>query len=274
MGEAVRAAGVRAVKQKFCETEPEVINFLTALKVHMDSFNIPFKCVVKPVQSAGSDDVFLCDSIEEARTAYRRIFGRKNGLGLMNTGALVQEFLHGKEYVIDKVSRDGDHRLVAVWQYDKRPVNGSAFVYFGMKLVDPNIPFVQEMISYANDVLDALNIQQGPSHMEVIYCADGPCLVEVGSRCHGGEGTWLPVAQECVGYTQVSVTLDCYLENKLFQRLNPTAFVLKKAGRDVDMVNRHSGVVRAYTGEAALKAMRSYRRCHSHEHENRTFLHT
>ena len=32
----------------------------------------------------------------------------------------------------------------------------------------------------------------------------GPCLVEVGSRCHGGEGTWLPTIQECIGYTQVS----------------------------------------------------------------------
>jgi len=26
-----------------------------------------------------------------------------------------------------------------------------------------------------------------------------PCLVEVGTRCHGGEATWLPVAMECIG---------------------------------------------------------------------------
>lgn len=38
----------------------------------------------------------------------------------------------------------------------------------------------------------------------------GPCLVEVGSRCHGGEGTWLPTIQECIGYTQVcSVYVVC-----------------------------------------------------------------
>ena len=41
--------------------------------------------------------------------------------------------------------------------------------------------------------------------MEVMYNeATGPCLVEVGSRCQGGEGTWLPTCVECVGYTQVS----------------------------------------------------------------------
>ena len=37
-----------------------------------------------------------------------------------------------------------------------------------------------------------------------MYCHDGPCLVEVGSRCQGGEGSWLPVAHECIGYTSVS----------------------------------------------------------------------
>lgn len=57
---------------------------------------------------------------------------------------------------------------------------------------------------------------QGPSHMEVMLKTvvtvgpDGnetitydPCLVEVGARCHGGEGTWLDVAKECIGHNQV-----------------------------------------------------------------------
>ena len=91
-----------------------------------------FKCVVKPVESAGTDDVFLCDSVEEGVTAFTRIYGKKNGLGLYNDGALVQEFLNGTEYVIDKVSMSGIHKVVCVWQYDKRAINGANFVYFGM----------------------------------------------------------------------------------------------------------------------------------------------
>ena len=35
------------------------------------------------------------------------------------------------------------------------------------------------------------------------YTSTGPCLVEVGSRCHGGEGTWQSIADECLGYNQV-----------------------------------------------------------------------
>ncbi len=78
-------------------------------------------------------------------------------------------------------------------------------MYFGMRLVPSTLPKCKEMVAYADKVLDALGIRHGPSHMEVIYQADGPCLVEVGSRCHGGEGSWIPVAKECIGYTVVSM---------------------------------------------------------------------
>ena len=182
MGEAVRRAGVRAVKQASCTSIDQVTDFLKSLTA------VPFKCVVKPVQSAGTDDVFLCDTKEDAITAFNRILGKRNGLGLLNESVLVQEFLVGKEYVIDKVSRNGVHKLVAIWEYDKRNVNGANFVYFGMRLMRSDTEKAQQMVAYADLVLNALGINEGPSHMEVMYCSDGPCLVEVGSRCHGGEG--------------------------------------------------------------------------------------
>jgi biotin carboxylase len=226
------------------------------------------KCVVKPVQSAGSDDVFLCNNVEEALVAHSRIAGKKNGLGLVNDGALIQEFLAGKEYVIDKVSLDGIHKLVAIWQYDKRVCNGANFVYFGMKLVSSQSDRSQQLVAYSTEVLNALGIQQGPSHMEVMWCGADPitgsggypCLVEVGSRCHGGEGTWIPVAQECVGFTQVSATVDVYSGGKFFHSIQDgNHYPLAKAGRDVDLVSRHSGIVRAFPGEAAIRSLPSFR---------------
>ena len=38
----------------------------------------------------------------------------------------------GKEYVVDHVSVDGEHKTMTIWVYDKRPVNGAAFVYHGV----------------------------------------------------------------------------------------------------------------------------------------------
>ena len=44
-----------------------------------------------------------------------------------------QEFLQGKEYVVDCVTRDGVHTTTFVWVYDKREANGGGFVYFGAR---------------------------------------------------------------------------------------------------------------------------------------------
>ena len=64
--------------------------------------------------------------------AFHAINGHANGLGHTNHGALCQEFLSGTEFVIDGVSRDGVYKVTAIWEYDKRSVNGANFVYFGM----------------------------------------------------------------------------------------------------------------------------------------------
>lgn len=53
------------------------------------------------------------------------------------------------------------------------------------------------------NLADAMEVVHGPGHMEVKYTTTGPCLVEVGTRCHGGEGTWQAIAEECLGYNQV-----------------------------------------------------------------------
>lgn len=306
MGETVRSAGVRAVKQASCRTVEEVVAFLRTLRTDAEKNEELVRCVVKPVQSAGTDDVFLCERESEALAAFARILGTVNGIGLLNEAVLVQEFLVGKEYVIDKVSRDGVHKIVAVWEYDKRKVNGANFVYFGNRLIRPasDPEMVRVLSAYADQVLDAVGIVNGPSHMEVMLKttlrADGsreldPCLVEVGARCQGGEGTWLPVALECVGYTQVNVTLDAYLDGMLFNSIEKDVYPMKKvsvgvcaclcvggrvchvcmsvssnvfylciifsrqAGRDVDLVARYGGIVRSFPGDALIRKLPSFR---------------
>eukprot|EP01036_Dinobryon_divergens_P038510 gene38510-50572_t len=105
MGETVRAAGVRAVKQLRASTWGEISAFLEEWQPN------PFKVIVKPMDSAGSDDVTLCHSIHDIQTAFGNIMGKVNGLGLINKAVLVQEFLEGQEYVVDMVSRDGVHKV-------------------------------------------------------------------------------------------------------------------------------------------------------------------
>ena len=127
-----------------------------------------------------------------------------------STAVLCQEFLKGTEYVVDHVSRDGVHKTMMVWVYDKRPTNGGDFVYYGMVPVDSQSREAQIFIKYTRDVLDALKLHNGPSHGEVMMGPDNvPCLVEMNCRSHGWDGAWVPLAKKLTGgYSQPDVTLD------------------------------------------------------------------
>jgi len=108
------------------------------------------------------------------------------------------------------VSRAGKHKVVAVWEYDKRPVNGAPFVYFGQRLVHPTAPEFMTLCDYTCSALDAFGICFGPTHTEVQLTAAGPRLVEIGCRLHGVKAAWVRVADEAIGYNQITISLSAY----------------------------------------------------------------
>lgn len=120
--ELLKAAGMRSVRQAAgTEWNDTVESFLK---------NETYPVVLKPTDSAGSDGVKLCHNYEEAKEHFHALFEIEAVNGGFNTEVLCQEFLRGKEYVVDTVSRDGEHKTCAVWVYDKIAANGAAFVYF------------------------------------------------------------------------------------------------------------------------------------------------
>jgi biotin carboxylase len=138
----------------------------------------------------------------------------------MTQAVLVQEYLEGQEYVVDMVSRDGVHKVVAVWAYDRRAANGAGFVCFGQRpLTVQDEPEVAAMIAYQKKVVDALGIRHGPTHGEVKWCKGEPVLVEVGARCHGGDGLWVTVTDECFGHNQVRSSIYAYLDEDKFNAI-------------------------------------------------------
>jgi len=274
MGERVRESGLRAVKQM--KGSAAVWDKIEEFLDH--EAPSPFKMVVKPLDSCGSDGVYLCTSKEDTKAACDAIVGHCNATGSFNAEVLIQEYLSGTEYVVDTVSRDGDHKVVAVWEYDKRPVNGAPFVYFGMRLLDPQCPVSQQLVSYMcaeGGVLDALGFINGPGHAEVKLEADGPCLVEVGARCHGWSGTWMSLVSECLGpHNQVEATLDAYLDGEAFCKIPKIPVGLKKEGVCTCLVSRREGTIASVATEK-LESLLSFHKavlghCHVGEELHRT----
>ena len=256
MGETIRSAGIRAVKQLKASTWTEIAAFLDDWKP------VPFKVIVKPLDSAGSDDVTLCLSMEDVKAAFGNIMGKVNGLGLVNRNLLVQEFLEGQEYVVDSVSRDGVHKVVAIWAYDRRAANGASFVCFGQRLLTSNDEHCDQLIAYMKKVLDALGIKNGPSHGEVKWCKGEPVLVEVGARCHGGDGLWVNMASECFGTNQAEAAMFAYLFPEEFQKIPMEPSHRKMYGAMKWLVSYRTGEFHGLDPSAAseLTSLESYRK--------------
>jgi predicted CoA-binding protein len=250
--EVIKAAGLRSVHQ----CSGKVFSDVEAYLKRED-----YPLVLKPTASAGSDNVKLCHDFEEAKVHFEHILASVPVNGGQHSEVLCQEFLQGKEYVIDTVSRDGEHKTMSLWVYDKRPANGSFCVYFGMLPIDSASPEAKELIPYCNSVLDVLGMKNGPSHAEVILTPSGPCLVEMNCRAHGGNGNWRLLSKAFNGgYSQVEATVDAYFDKKAFEILpmippsNPT----KAFGQEVIMVSYAQGEVVSTPGYYVIKQLDSF----------------
>ena len=172
----------------------------------------PRMCVVKPIRGAASDDVFLCNDIQAVERAFEHIYGSTvfGSPRDQHESVLVQEFASGTEYVADTVSKNGEHKIAALWKYDKRPANGAAFVYHGTELVDANSKVGRSICEYVKRSMDILGVQWGLTHSEVIVQSDiGPRLVEVNCRQHNMD--FIPLAMVAVGYNALDMLLAAYL---------------------------------------------------------------
>ena len=177
----VRDAGVRV---------PEQIGAFTAHDVaagHHRSVlrTAVFPVVVKPDVGAGSVGVCVVDTVEQGLEAIESIVSTPGFFGGQQPSAVVQEFVHGREYVIDTVSHAGDHRVVAVCTYDKHPSSNGTMVYDRLRWLDWESPETATLTAYALGVLQALDHREGSVHMEAILDKDGPCLIDLGARPHG-----------------------------------------------------------------------------------------
>jgi len=124
-------------------------------------------------------------------------------------------------------------------------------------------------------VLDALGFVYGPGHAEVKLEADGPCLVEVGARCHGWSGTWMSLVSECVGpHNQVEATLDAYLDAEAFCNIPKVPAGLKKEGVCTMLVSQREGTIASVATEK-LESLSSFHKavlghCHVGDELDRT----
>jgi biotin carboxylase len=176
MQEALSSSGVPHIRQILTENWAEAQALIA---------EVGFPVIIKPCRGSASKNVSKSENLETAKQNFDSLLGYPGyANGTVSDAILVQEYISGTEYVVDTVSSDGEHKVVAIWRYDKREVGRAPFVYFCTELIGvTRDKTCNSLIEYAIKVLNALKVKYGPAHIELkldeSVAAASPVLIEV-----------------------------------------------------------------------------------------------
>ncbi|WP_460046900.1 ATP-grasp domain-containing protein [Pseudomonas sp. S2_H01] len=196
MGEALRRAGLPHAHQLKMNARNDLDEQIAMIK--------KWPVVVKPLNSAGSDGVSICHNGTELKTKAALLFGQVNKLGSVNDELLVQERLFGQQYIVNTISERGRHFITEVWKDDRIEVEGAGLIYDKELNMDIDDASLKDINHYTFQVLDALEITHGPSHVELMCTEEGPRLIEVSARLQGGISH--KAVSTAIGESHISIT--------------------------------------------------------------------
>lgn len=247
MAQAVAAGGLRIPKQ-FCSRHMDEL--LEWIRRHGS-----WPVIVKPVSSSASDGVCRCASDAEVEAAFEGIMRGPNVLGLENTAVLAQEFVEGTEYVVDTVSCAGRHRIAAFWRYG-RPSAESTVGYDSMELLPYDGEIQARLFSFATGVLDALGVQYGPTHCELILQDGSITFVEAATRLSAGNNATL--SRDCGVACQLDLTIDAYSNPEGFLKRMNQPQTLERRAANFFLMPRREGRLLALPRIDEIRSLRSF----------------
>merc|ERR1712039_518331 len=145
-------------------------------------------------------------------------------------------------YIVDTVSYEGKHMVVAMWMYTKvkgLPWDDKAIIPMQNMLLAPTGEKQDQLAEYVFKVLDAVGLRYGPCHTEVMFTKRGPILVEVNARLHGLQGPRL--IELSTGISKATYAADVILGkgdlfHKLYQEERPGRYLYPRLRQCVQLV--------------------------------------
>ncbi|WP_407410578.1 ATP-grasp domain-containing protein [Methanobrevibacter sp.] len=207
MHEKLVENNLRSIRGRVIRSVEEAIEFY-------DSEGLQ-KVVVKPIYSAGSVGVRLCDNKAEMIKSIDEVFSLKGHYGNNFNELLIQEQIEGPEYIVNTVTCDGIHRVTSILRYSKIKTIEGGNIYDYIEFI-PELGIGEpDLVEYAYDVADALGIRYGPVHGEYMIDENGPVLIEVNCRPMGGtfDAEYL---DKILGHHETNCVLDSYLNPDKF----------------------------------------------------------
>lgn len=211
MQEKIAESGLRHIRGQVITSVEQAVEYY-------DSEGLE-EVVVKPTYSAGSVGMKICLNRQELIEHLTELFLKENLYGDEIEEFVIQERIKGDEYIVNTVSCDGVHRVTTMWKYHKVASSDGSYIYDYMETINDLSIGESDIVEYAYNVADALEIKYGAVHGEFMVDDKGPVLIEVNCRPMGGN---MPIKflDLISGQHETDSILDSYLnpENFEFER--------------------------------------------------------
>ncbi|MFJ9655869.1 ATP-grasp domain-containing protein [Streptomyces microflavus] len=175
MRERLAEAGVE-------RTAHALVDSADAVRAFADEHGYP--CVVKPLVGGASKGVSILGAPGDAEAAVAHAGG---AMGPKPSQITVEEFLTGHQYSVEGFSEQGEHVVVSITRKYSDP---ASLVELGHVMPASLAPGDAKAITrHVIATLDALGVEFGPTHTEVILTERGPRIIETHLRT-GGDELW------------------------------------------------------------------------------------
>ena len=143
-----------------------------------------FPVIVKPMDSGGSQGISKVDSPDKLPEAFRYAAEYSR-----SSQAIVEEYIDGREFSVEYISHQGKHFFLQIT--DKVTSGAPRFVEMQHHQPADITPEIHQSIcSMVENALDALLIENSPSHTEIKLNSAGELyIIETGARMGGGHIT-------------------------------------------------------------------------------------
>ena len=168
---------------------------------------LSYPCIMKPTDNAGSHGVVLAYCFEDLLQSYDY-----SHASARHGRVILEEYLQGKEVSVEVMVVDGKVNILQIT--DKLTTGAPHFVEMGHSQPSRHPFEIQTAIKdLAVKACNAVGIDQGPAHVEMMVTERGPVMIELGARM-GGDYIATALVPLSTGVDMVKATIDVALGNK------------------------------------------------------------
>lgn len=191
MRNSLNAAGIRNPQYAIVSNPSE-----------LDNLQVPLPCIVKPVDSGGSQGVTMVSRKEDLMPAFERSLEYSH-----SGGVIVEQYVDGREFSVEYLSCNGRHHNI---QITDKVTSGPPY-FIELQHHQPaniNNELHDRICDIVEKALTALCVENSPSHTEVkLSSNDELFIIETGARM-GGDYITSDLVRLSTGYDMVKAELE------------------------------------------------------------------